>query len=121
MVERVIATETAQALIARLQARHGEQLMFFQSGGCCDGSAPMCYLVGELTTGPHDRLLGHIGGCPFYISASQYAYWQHTQLVIDVTAGHGDNFSLEGSEGVSFITRSRLFTEAEWEALAPLD
>lgn len=120
MVERVIATETALALIERLKAKHGAQLMFFQSGGCCDGSAPMCYLIGELTVGRYDFLLGSIGGCEFFISQSQYEYWQNSQLIIDVTEGHGSTFSLEGPEGVCFLTRSKLFSDDEREALAPV-
>jgi len=120
MVERVIATETALALIERLKAQHGAQLMFFQSGGCCDGSSPMCYLIGELTVGRYDLLLGDIGGCEFFISQSQYEYWQNSQLIIDVTEGHGSTFSLEGPEGVCFLTRSKLFSDDEREALAPV-
>lgn len=120
MVERVIATEAALALIERLKAKHGAQLMFFQSGGCCDGSAPMCYLIGELTVSRYDLRLGSIGGCEFFISQSQYEYWQNSQLIIDVTQGHGSTFSLEGPEGVCFLTRSRLFTDDEREALAPV-
>lgn len=120
MVERVIATETALALIERLKAEHGAQLMFFQSGGCCDGSAPMCYLIGELTVGRYDLRLGSIGGCDFFISQSQYEYWQNSQLIINVTEGHGSTFSLEGPQGVCFVTESRLFTEEERQALAPV-
>lgn len=120
MVERVVATEATLALIERLKQKHGAQLMFFQSGGCCDGSSPMCYLIGELTVGRYDLLLGSIGGCEFFISQSQYEYWQNTQLIIDVTDGHGSTFSLEGPEGVCFLTRSRLFGDEERQALAPL-
>ncbi|HEX6704854.1 MAG TPA: DUF779 domain-containing protein [Albitalea sp.] len=115
-VEQVVATDAAQALIERLAARHGK-LMFHQSGGCCDGSAPMCYPDGEFQVGDGDRLLGHIGGMPFYISASQYAYWCHTQLIIDVVAGRGGMFSLEGPTGSRFLTRSRLYDEGEWRWL----
>lgn len=120
MVERVIATETTLALIARLKIQHGADLMFFQSSGCCDGSAPMCYLIGELTVSRYDLRLGSIGGCEFFISQSQYDYWQNFQLIIDVTEGHGSTFSLEGPEGVCFLTRSRLFTDEERVMLAPL-
>lgn len=120
MVERVIATKTALALIERLKAQHGAQLMFFQSGGCCDGSAPMCYLIGELMVSRYDLLLGSIGGCEFFISQSQYEYWQNGQLIIDVTEGHGSTFSLEGPEGVCFLTRSRLFTDDELLMLTPM-
>ena len=115
-VERVIATEAAQTLIYTLKAQHGE-LMFHQSGGCCDGSSPMCYPQGEFRIGSQDVLLGEIGGCPFYIGAAQYQYWKHTQLIIDVVAGRGGMFSLEGPEGKRFLTRSRLFTDQEWTGL----
>jgi uncharacterized protein (DUF779 family) len=117
MVERVVATEEALALIETLKAKHGP-VMFHQSGGCCDGSAANCYLPGEIMVTPErDVLLGEIGGCPFYISKSQYEYWQHTQLIIDVTAGQGGTFSLEGPEGLAFLTRSRLYTDEEWAEL----
>lgn len=116
MVDRVIATETTLELIKQLQAKHGE-LMFHQSGGCCDNSAANCYLPGELTIGAGDVQLGQIGGVPFYISKSQYEYWKHTQLIIDVIDGHGGTFSLEGPEGKAFHTRSRVFTDAEWAEL----
>ncbi len=117
---RVLATESALALIERLKAQHGA-LMFHQSGGCCDGSAPMCYPLGEFRIGGSDVKLGAIGGCPFYMSAAQFEYWQHTQLIIDVVPGRGGMFSLEGPEGLRFLTRSRLFDDAELETLAPLD
>ena len=116
MVERVIATEQALALIAQLQAEHGE-IMFHQSGGCCDNSAANCYLPTDLTIGAYDVYLGDIGGVPFYIGAAQYEYWKHTQLIIDVIDGHGGTFSLEGSTGKAFLTRSRLFTDEEWAEL----
>ena len=115
-VEQVTATSAALALIEQLRAVHGA-LMFHQSGGCCDGSAPMCYPQGEFQVGDADHLLGDIGGMPFYISESQFAYWQHTQLIIDVVPGRGGMFSLEGSTGQRFLTRSRLFTDAEWNSL----
>ncbi len=115
-VDRVTATPAALALIDMLQATHGP-LMFHQSGGCCDGSAPMCYAAGEFIVGDYDRLLGQIGGMPFYISGSQFTYWQHTQLIIDVVPGRGGMFSLEGPTGRRFLTRSRLFTDEEWTVL----
>ena len=114
---RVIGTDFALALIATLRAKHGD-LMFHQSGGCCDGSSPMCYPRGEFIIGDYDRLLGHIGGVPFYISGPQFEYWKHTQLIIDVVPGRGGMFSLDGPEGLRFLTRSRLFTETEWAKLA---
>jgi uncharacterized protein (DUF779 family) len=114
MVAKVIATDAALGLIELLRRKHGA-LMFHQSGGCCDNSAANCYLPGEITIGAGDVHLGDIGGCPFYISASQYEYWKHTQLIIDVIEGHGGGtFSLEGPEGKAFHTRSRVFTEEEW-------
>ena len=113
---RVVATDAALELIETLYAKHGP-LMFHQSGGCCDGSAPMCYPRGELIVGEQDRLLGEIGGMPFYIGASQFEYWKHTQLIIDVVPGRGGMFSLEGPEGKRFLTRSRLFSEEEYATL----
>ena len=117
MVDRVTATPATLAMIARLQAQYGPELMFMQSGGCCDNSAPNCYLPSELTIGPYDIHLGDIGGVPFYISTTQYEYWKHTQLIIDVVDGHGGTFSLESGSGKAFITRSRLFTDVEWVQL----
>jgi len=119
MVARVVATEAALALIEKLARQHGP-LMFHQSGGCCDGSAPMCYPRGEFRTGASDVRLGEIGGAPFYIGAAQFDYWAHTQLVIDVVPGRGSGFSLEAPEGLRFLTRSRVFTDAEAAALAPI-
>lgn len=111
-VAQVTATADALALIAKLTKKHGP-LMFHQSGGCCDGSAPMCFAQGDMIVGDHDRRLGVIGGAPFYISESQFQYWKHTQLIIDVVPGRGGMFSLEGPEGLRFLTRSRLFTDDE--------
>lgn len=118
MVERVVATPEALDLIAQLQVEHGE-LMFHQSGGCCDNSAANCYLPTDLTIGAYDVLLGHVGGVPFYISKSQYEYWKHTQLILDVIEGSGGTFSLEGNTGKAFHTRSRLFTDDEWVEIEP--
>jgi hypothetical protein len=117
MVERVTATDATRALLAKLQATHGP-LVFHQSGGCCDGSAPMCYARGEFRTGASDVLMGEIAGTPFYMSKDQFTYWQHTQLIIDVVPGRGASFSLEIPEGVRFLTRSRVFTDAEIDDLA---
>lgn len=119
MVERVVATQSALELIDMLKGKHGA-LMFHQSGGCCDNSAANCYLPTDLTIGAYDVLLGHIGDVPFYISKSQYDYWKHTQLIIDVIDGHGGTFSLEASEGKAFLTRSRVFDEQEWSEVEPL-
>lgn len=111
-IEKVIATDAALALIEQLKAEHGA-LMFHQSGGCCDGSTPMCFPKGELIVGSADVLLGEIGGCPFYINAAQYEYWKHTQLIIDVASGPGNDFSLESADGVRFLSRSRLLQQDE--------
>ncbi|GAC1654886.1 MAG: DUF779 domain-containing protein [Vulcanimicrobiaceae bacterium] len=117
---RVEATPAALELIERLRAKHGP-LMFHQSGGCCDGSSPMCFQLGELLVGASDVKLGEIGGAPFYMSESQFDYWKHTKLLIDVVPGKGGMFSLENGEGVRFLTRSTLFTDAEAAALAPVE
>jgi uncharacterized protein (DUF779 family) len=116
MVERVVATDDALSLIAELKAQHGE-IMFHQSGGCCDNSAANCYLPTDLTIGPYDVKLGEVGGVPFYIGKLQYEYWKHTQLILDVIDGQGGTFSLEGSTGKAFHTRSRLFTDEEWASI----
>jgi uncharacterized protein (DUF779 family) len=113
---RVLATNSALSLIDRLRAKHGP-LMFHQSGGCCDGSSPMCFPVGEFLVGDSDVRLGEIGGAPFYMSRGQFEYWKHTQLTVDVVPGRGGMFSLEGAEGVRFLIRSRLFTDDEFAAL----
>ncbi|NMG37441.1 DUF779 domain-containing protein [Azoarcus sp. TTM-91] len=120
MVPRVTATPAALALIDKLAAKHGP-LMFHQSGGCCDGSSPMCYPRGEFLVGDSDVQLGEIGGAPFYISRPQFEYWKHTQLIIDVVEGRGGMFSLENPEGLRFLTRSRLFEDAEWAEIAEED
>jgi len=120
MVDRVTCTSAARDLIAVLEEQHGP-LVFHQSGGCCDGSAPMCFAVGDFHIGQADILIGEIAGHPFYISRDQFAYWKHTQLIIDVVPGRGASFSLEIPEGVRFLTRSRVFTEAELDELDRAD
>lgn len=111
--DRILATPEAEAWINRLAATHGP-LMFHQSGGCCDGSAPMCFVRGEFRVGGQDVLLGHIvGDTPVWIGARQFEYWQHTQVIIDVVPGRGSGMSLEAPDGVRFVTRSRVFTDAE--------
>ncbi|MEV8097010.1 DUF779 domain-containing protein [Kitasatospora sp. NPDC085879] len=115
---RVELTGAAEELLRTLVAVHGP-VMFHQSGGCCDGSAPMCYPRGEFRVGAADLLLGRLAeDTPFWISADQYAYWRHTHLTVDVVPGRGSGFSLEAPEGVRFLLRSRLFTEQETELLA---
>ncbi len=118
-VQRVSATPDALAVIQRLASIHGP-LVFHQSGGCCDGSAPMCYPREEFRIGQQDVYLGSIGGHPFYIGGAQYVYWEHTHLTIDVVDGRGSGFSLEAPEGIRFLTRSRLYTDDECQALERL-
>ena len=117
MVEKVVATPAALELIEFLKQKHGGELMFHQSGGCCDTSAANCLLPGEILVGPGDVHLGDIGGCPFYIGKAQYETWKHTQLIIDAIEGTGGTFSLEGPEGKAFHTRSRVFGAEELEEL----
>ena len=109
---RVDATPAAVELIDQLVEGHGP-LLFHQSGGCCDGSSPMCFPLGEFKIGSSDVLLGTVHGAPFYMSGPQFEYWQHTHLTLDVVAGRGAGFSLEAPEGVRFLIRSRLFTDDE--------
>jgi uncharacterized protein (DUF779 family) len=113
---QVLATESAVALIGKLRGKYGE-LMFHQSGGCCDGSSPMCYPRAEFITGDSDVQLGEVDGVPFYMSKSQFEYWKHTQLILDVVKGRGGMFSLENSEGVRFLIRSRVFSDEEIRSL----
>jgi uncharacterized protein len=110
--QQVLTTPAAVDLIHRLFAKHGE-LMFHQSGGCCDGSSPMCYPRGEFLTGDADVLLATVEDTPFYMSRSQFEYWKHTQLILDVVPGRGGMFSLDNAEGVRFLIRSRVFTDEE--------
>jgi uncharacterized protein (DUF779 family) len=113
---RVIATPSAEELIRRLVDEFGP-LIFHQSGGCCEGTAPMCFRQSDFRVGQSDVFLGTIGGCPFYIGAPTFQYFASSQLILDVTTGGGDSFSLEAPEGVRFITRSRLFTNEELREL----
>jgi uncharacterized protein (DUF779 family) len=113
----VDATAAALDLVRKLLAAHGP-LMFFQSGGCCDGSAPMCYPDGELRVGERDVLLGAIEGCPVYIGGAQYELWKHTALILDVVPGRGAGFSLEAPHGVRFLTRSRVLSAEDQAVLA---
>jgi hypothetical protein len=118
-VRRVEATPKALDLIERLRAKHGP-LMFHQSGGCCDGSSPMCFPLGDFIVGDSDVKLGEIGGAPFYMSESQFEYWKHTRLIIDVVDGRGGMFSLENGEGVRFLTRSTIYSDEEYAVLPPV-
>ena len=119
---RVELTSAAEDLLRTLYTVHGP-LMFHQSGGCCDGSSPMCYQAGEFRVGGQDVLLGELKVADiqepigFWMSASQFEYWKHTHLTVDVVDGRGGGFSLESPEGKRFLIRSRLFTEDEWKVL----
>jgi hypothetical protein len=121
-LSRVAVTPEAADLLRRLRAEHGP-LMFHQSGGCCDGSSPMCYLLGEFVTGSSDVLLGTLEMAsvrepvPVWMSAAQFEYWSHTHLTIDVVPGRGGGFSLEAPLGVRFLIRSRMLSEAELAGL----
>ena len=114
--QQVLTTPAAVALMEKLRAKYGP-LMFHQSGGCCDGSSPMCYPLGDFMTGDSDVLIATIEDAPFYMSKSQFEYWKHTQLILDVVPGRGGMFSLDNSEGVRFLIRSRVFTDAEIASL----
>ncbi|HCT57944.1 MAG TPA: DUF779 domain-containing protein [Gemmatimonas aurantiaca] len=115
-VARVSVTPAAEALLHTLQAQHGP-LVFHQSGGCCDGSTPMCYPRREFRIGSRDVYLGSIADTPFYIGSEQFEYWKHTHLTIDVVPGRGAGFSVETPEGLRFLTRSRLYSDQEWATL----
>lgn len=116
---RVTATSTALAFLAELVARHGP-VVFHQSGGCCDGSAPMCWPIGDYASGDGDVRLGEIAGAPFLMSRPQFEYWRHTQLIIDVIPGMGGMFSLDNGTGRRFLTRSRMFSDDELARLATI-
>jgi uncharacterized protein (DUF779 family) len=117
---RVTITAAASALLGRLVEQHGP-LLFHQSGGCCDGSSPMCYPRSDFRVGERDVYLGDIEGTPFYMGPDQYEYWKHTHLTVDVVPGRGSGFSVEAPEGVRFLIRSRLFTDEESDRLAPVE
>jgi uncharacterized protein len=114
---RVGATPAALAFIAELTGQHGP-ILFHQSGGCCDGSSPMCYPQGDFLIGDRDVKLGEVGGAPVYIGAAQFDAWRHTQLILDVVSGRGGMFSLDNGSERRFLTRSRTFTAEELAALA---
>ncbi len=118
MTQRIDITKEASNVILQLKEKFGE-LMFHQSGGCCDGSQPMCFEKGDFILGSSDICLGEIDGCEFWMSKDQFEYWQYTHLTIDITPGRGSSFSLEIPMGLRFITKSRLFTTEELEDLQP--
>jgi uncharacterized protein (DUF779 family) len=119
MVKRVLVTDKAKAIIARLKAEYGE-LMFHQSGGCCEGSYPHCFEKGGFLIGSNDVCIGEIEGCNFYMAGDQFAYWQHTQLTLDAMEGRAASFSLESTLDVGFLIQSRLFTDEELMDLEPI-
>lgn len=116
---RVTATDAARALLDEIRADHGP-VLFHQSGGCCDGSSPMCYPVGDFRIGASDVKLGEIAGAEVWISGPQFEVWKHTQLILDVVPGRGGMFSLDNGREKRFLTRSRVFTDAEMAALPPV-
>lgn len=119
MTNRILVTDAAKQVIHDLRENHGE-LMFHQSGGCCDGSSPMCFQKEELMIDENDVWLGTIADCDFYMSRDQFDYWKHTQLTVDVVPGRGASFSLEIPLGVRFVIKSRMFSEAESGQLSPI-
>ncbi|WP_154857219.1 DUF779 domain-containing protein [Cyclobacterium xiamenense] len=119
-VPRVCITEKAKEVIDRLRKQYGSELMFHQSGGCCDGSAPMCFEKGDFKIGSQDIWMGKVYGCDFFMNADQFDYWKHTQLTLDTTPGRGSSFSLEIPLGIRFLIRSRLYTEEELTRLSPV-
>jgi uncharacterized protein (DUF779 family) len=115
-VERVDCTPAAAKLIDELRALHGE-LLFHQSGGCCDGSSPMCFALGHFSIGERDVLLSVVAGVPFFMGGDQFELWKHTALTLDVVPGRGSGLSLEAPGGVRFLIRSRVFETKELERL----
>ena len=118
-VERVSVTDKAKAVIQQLREKHGE-LMFHQSGGCCDGSSPMCFEVGDFIVGSRDLCLGEIDGCEFYMAADQFEYYKTSHIVVDVSPGRGSSFSLEIPLGLRFMAVSRIFTDEELLEVRPV-
>ncbi len=119
--ERVTSTEAANKIIDQLRDEHGTELMFHQSGGCCDGSAPMCFEVGDFMVGSRDIKMGEIHGCEFFMSPDQFEYMKNTHLTIDIVKGRGSSFSIEIPLGLRFIAVSRLFTSEEYENLEEIE
>jgi len=119
-LERISATEKAKAVITQLKQKHGD-LMFHQSGGCCDGSAPMCFAKGDFLVGSRDLCLGEIEGCKFYMAADQFEYYKASHIVVDVAPGRGSSFSLEIPLGLRFMAVSRILTDDELARLRPVE
>jgi uncharacterized protein (DUF779 family) len=119
IIERVSVTDKAKAIIDKLRDKYGE-LIFHQSGGCCDGSVPMCFEKGDFLIGARDICLGEIHGCKFYMASDQFEYYKNMHLTIDVSKGRGASFSLEISLGLRFITISRLLTDDEMNNVIPI-
>ena len=118
--KRVQITEAAKEVIDTLRKRFGAELMFHQSGGCCDGSSPMCFEKGDFKVGAQDIWMSEVYGCDFFMSADQFEYWKHTELPLDVTPGRGSSFSIEIPMGIRFMIRSRLFSMEEFQSLPPV-
>ena len=118
-LERVSFTEKAKAVIDQLREQHGE-LMFHQSGGCCDGSAPMCFAKGDFMVGSRDLCLGEIHGCNFYMAADQFEFYKNSQITVDVSAGRGSSFSLEIPLGLRFMAVSKIFSDDELSRVQPV-
>ncbi len=117
---RVALTDAAKQIIDQLREQKKAELMFHQSGGCCDGSQPMCYVKGDFKIGSSDVWIGKVHGCDFFMASFQFDYWQYTHLTLDITQGRGSSFSIEIPLGIRFIIHSRLFTEAEQNDLEPI-
>jgi len=119
-IERVLATEKAKAIINKLRETHGE-LIFHLSGGCCDGTAPMCFEKGEFLIGARDVCLGSVHGCKFYMASDQFEYFKYMQMTIDISKGRGSSFSLEIPLGLRFMLSSRLLDDKEVTQLLPVE
>lgn len=121
-IERLDATEQAKKIIDQLREKHGELIFFHQSGGCCDGSAPMCFQKGDFLIGSRDACLGEVHGCKFYMASDQFEYYKYMHITIGITEGRGSSFSLEIPLGVRFMTILRIFfTDDEAKNLRPIE
>jgi uncharacterized protein len=118
-IERISITSAAEKVVDELRAKHGD-LMFHQSGGCCDGSAPMCFAVGDFKVGSRDVCLGEIHGCKFYMGGDQFEYYKNCETIVDVVEGRGASFSLEIPLGLRFLTTSRIYDDSELDRVRPV-